>query len=32
MYSHMMRMRRKVLGVGKGRKLGAKPKDGFKAE
>ncbi|KAG1878359.1 PTPLA-domain-containing protein [Suillus subluteus] len=32
MYSHMMRMRRKVLGVGKGQKLGAKPKDGLKAE
>lgn len=32
MYSHMMRMRRKVLGVGKGRKLGAKPKDRRKAE
>lgn len=32
MYSHMMRMRRKVLGVGKGQKLGAKPKDRLKAE
>lgn len=32
MYSHMMRMRRKVLGVGKGQKLGAKPKDRVKAE
>ncbi|KAG2150907.1 PTPLA-domain-containing protein [Suillus clintonianus] len=32
MYSHMMRMRRKVLGSGKGQKLGAKPKDRIKAE
>jgi hypothetical protein len=24
MYSHMMRMRRKMLGIGKGQKLGAK--------
>ncbi|KAG1771750.1 PTPLA-domain-containing protein [Suillus occidentalis] len=32
MYSHMMRMRRKVLGVGKGQKLGSKPKDRLKAE
>lgn len=32
MYSHMMHMRRRVLGVGKGQKLGAKPKDRFKAE
>ncbi|KAF9227376.1 PTPLA-domain-containing protein [Gyrodon lividus] len=32
MYTHMIRMRRKVLGVGKGRKLGAKPKHRAKAE
>ncbi|KAG1832503.1 PTPLA-domain-containing protein [Suillus variegatus] len=32
MYSHMMHMRRKVLGVGKGQKFGAKPKDRLKAE
>lgn len=32
MYSHMMRMRRKVLGVGKGKKLGAKPKDKLEAQ
>ncbi|OJA15406.1 COP9 signalosome subunit CSN2 [Rhizopogon vesiculosus] len=32
MYAHMMRMRRRVLGIGKGRKLGAKPKDRVKAQ
>ncbi|KIJ68154.1 hypothetical protein HYDPIDRAFT_107817 [Hydnomerulius pinastri MD-312] len=32
MYTHMIRMRRKVLGVGKGKTLGAKPKDRTKAE
>ncbi|KAF9241568.1 PTPLA-domain-containing protein [Melanogaster broomeanus] len=32
MYTHMIRTRSKVLGGGKGRKLGAKPKDRAKAE
>ncbi|KAH7921388.1 PTPLA-domain-containing protein [Leucogyrophana mollusca] len=32
MYTHMMRQRRRVLGVGKGQKLGGKPKDRVKAE
>ncbi|KAH7888714.1 PTPLA-domain-containing protein [Phlebopus sp. FC_14] len=32
MYTHMIRMRRKVLGVGKGQKLGARPNDRTKAE
>ncbi|KAG0701337.1 PTPLA-domain-containing protein [Suillus ampliporus] len=32
MYSHMMRMRRKVLGVGKGKKLGAEHKDRLQAQ
>jgi len=32
MYTHMIRMRRKVLGGGKGRKLGQKPKNRAKAE
>ncbi|KAH7910590.1 PTPLA-domain-containing protein [Hygrophoropsis aurantiaca] len=32
MYSHMMQQRRKVLGTGKGRKLGGKPKNRVKAD